>query len=64
MIDRDAKSPEIYALSSGKYRLRRRGAGGWITSPATGVRFRREPQGRLAVQMGDHEGTRQVMPRR
>lgn len=63
IIDRDTRSPQIFQLSQGTYEERPRAEAGWIDSPVTGVRFRREPDNRLAVQLGADESTRQILPR-
>lgn len=62
VIDRDTRRPELYRLNQREYQTAAPDADGWLHSPATDVRFRAEPGGKLAVQMGDDESTRQSLP--
>jgi len=61
-IDRDTKRPELHVLQAGRYAQQSPGPDGWLESAATGIRLRAEPSGKLAIQLGDDEGTRQVLP--
>ena len=62
IIDRDTRTPELYVLREGEYDRQSPGADGWLESPATGVRLRAEPDGKLAIQLGGEETTREVLP--
>ena len=61
IIDRDAKSPEIYVLDAGCYAKRPAGEEGWISGAATGVRLR-AADGELEVEMIDDPQTRRRLP--
>jgi Uma2 family endonuclease len=62
IIDRDTKVPEIYALREGKYDRQPPDADGWLDSAATGIRLRAEPAGKLTIQLGQDDRTRQGLP--
>jgi len=64
IVHRDTKEPEIYLLSGETYHPAAAGAEGWIHSPATGVRMKAEAGPKLAVQMGEREDTRGLLPER
>ncbi len=62
IIDRDTKVPEVYVLEGTDYGKQASDAEGWIHSAATGVRLRAETGPKLAVQAGDDQGSRRLLP--
>ena len=62
IIDRDTKAPELYVLQEGRYQQQPPNTDGWLQSPATGIRLRKEPDNKLAFQIGDDETARHVLP--
>lgn len=62
IIDRDTKAPELHVLQEGRYQRQSPGTDGWLVSGATGIRLRAEPGNKLAIQLGDDPGTKQVLP--
>jgi len=61
VIDRDTRSPEVFVLSAGGYQKAAADAGGWVVSPATGVRMQ-AAGGKLRVQVGDDLATLADLP--
>jgi len=61
VVDRDTRRPELHVLRDGRYELQSPAADGWLASAATGVRLRAEG-GRLALQYGNDESTRRLLP--
>ena len=55
IIDRDSKVPELHLLSESTYQLIQPDAQGWLHSPATGLRMRATPAGKLHMRPGDIE---------
>lgn len=64
IVHRDTKEPEIYVLAGETYDRPAADADGWLESPVTGVRMRAEAGPKLAVQMGEREETRTLLPDR
>ncbi|MGA2059474.1 MAG: Uma2 family endonuclease [Thermoguttaceae bacterium] len=62
VIDRDTKIPTLYCLHSGQYKEESAKQDGWLHSAATGVRFRHEPPNKIAIQLGEDQSTRRVLP--
>jgi Uma2 family endonuclease len=62
IIERDTKVPELYVLREGEYQRQPADADGWLQSAATGIRLRAEPHDQLTMQLGEDEGTSQVLP--
>ncbi len=62
IIDRDTKTPEIYALTAGQYVKQSAGADGWLLSAATGIELRPAAGGKLAFRLAGNESTRQDLP--
>lgn len=62
VIDRDSKTPELYLLESGVYRLQTPAADGWLQSIATGIRMRGESGNRLALQLAGDAATQRFLP--
>jgi len=62
IIDRDTKVPEVHVLRGGDYQRQAPEPDGWLRSAATGVWLRAETEHRLAVQLGDDESTKRVLP--
>jgi Uma2 family endonuclease len=61
IIDRDAKTPEVYVLDAGRYEKQAAGEEGWLSSPAIGVRLR-PADGKLAIERIDDPNTRRLLP--
>lgn len=57
IIDRSSRHPEVHVLTDGVYELQGPDADGWVTSPATGVQFRKTDEGKLRVRMRDNDST-------
>jgi hypothetical protein len=62
VIDRDTKEPTLYCLRSGQYEEQSTQQDGWLYSAATGIRFRHEPPNKIAIQLGDDQSTRRILP--
>lgn len=62
IIERHRKAPEIHVLREGSYEAHPVDTDGWLQSPATGIRLRAHRADKLAVQIGDDERTRQLLP--
>ena len=62
LIDRDTKIPTIYCLHSGEYKEESAKQDGWLISVATGVHFRHEPPNKIAIQLGEDQSTRRILP--
>jgi Uma2 family endonuclease len=62
VIHRDTKVPEIYVLGEDGYEPQLADAEGWITSPATGVRLRPRPGGRIELRFGNDERSTTEFP--
>jgi len=62
IIDRDTRAPEVYTLRDERYERQAFGDDGWLKSPITEIRLRGESGDRLVVQLGDDDGTRQLLP--
>jgi len=61
IIDRDTKVPEVHVLQEGDYQQQSPGRDGWLRSAATGVWLRAETERKLTIQLGEDEGTKQVL---
>jgi Uma2 family endonuclease len=62
IFHRDTKQPRLLTLQGGAYRDRAPNAEGWFISPATGIRFRHDPSGKLTLQYGDDPATKEMLP--
>jgi Uma2 family endonuclease len=62
VIDRDTKIPTLYCLHSGEYKEASTKQDGWLHSAATGIRFRHELPNKIAIQLGEDQSTRRVLP--
>ncbi len=62
IVDRDTKVPEVHVLREGDYQQQSPVPDRWLRSAATGVWLRAETEGKLAVQLGEDEGTMLVLP--
>jgi Uma2 family endonuclease len=62
IVDRDTRRAELYVLPEGHYQQHPPGTDDWLESAATGIRLRSEPGNRLALQIGDDQRTRQLLP--
>ena len=62
LLDRDTKTPEIYALRDGDYHKQPPSDDGWIRSAATGIQLRAEPGRKLSLQVVGNEDTRRRLP--
>lgn len=63
VIDRDTKVPEIYLLRGEEEpQPATPDADGWLTSPATGIQLRGEPNAKLAMQLVERPETRGLVP--
>jgi hypothetical protein len=62
VIDRDTKTPELYALERRDYTGLRAAEDGWLHSAMTGVQMRGEAGNRLAIQMGADPGSLRLLP--
>jgi Uma2 family endonuclease len=62
IIDRDTKVPQLFVLSEADYRDQPAGPSGWLASAATGVWFRTEPEGKLAIRLADQPESLRLLP--
>jgi len=62
VIDRDTKQLTLYRLHCGEYEEQSPGPDGWRQSAATGIRFRHESPNKIAVQLGEEQSTRRILP--
>lgn len=62
VIDRDTKELTLYHLNSGEYEEQPPHSAGWRHSVATGIRFHPESANKIALQMGEDQSTRRVLP--
>ena len=62
IIDRDTKAPQLHVLREGRYQQLPPDQAGWLRSAATGIRLHPEPGTKLAIQLGDDQSTRQLLP--
>jgi len=62
ILDRDAKTPEVFVLHEGDYGRQAPDPSGWIRSPATAIEMRAEPGGRLAVRLAGDPDTLVLLP--
>jgi Uma2 family endonuclease len=62
VIDRDTKELTFYRLLLGEYEEQAANSDGWHYSAATGIRFRHESPNKIAIQMGEDQSTRRVLP--
>ncbi len=62
VIDRNSKTPEVYALSGGDYTRLSPDDAGWVTSRLCGVQMRAEAGDKLAVQIVADRSTRRLLP--
>jgi Uma2 family endonuclease len=62
IIDRDTKVPEIHEHAQNGYHKLAASDDGWLVSKATGIRLRCQQAGKLSLQLGSDESTRNVVP--
>lgn len=62
VVDRDTRVPRVLHLVEGAYEEVPADGNGWVRSPITGAWLRTEPEGKLAMQMGDDAATRLLLP--
>jgi Uma2 family endonuclease len=62
IVDRDAKTPDVFVLRAGAYEAEPHDASGWVTSPATGIELRSEPGGKLGIRLAGDPATLALLP--
>lgn len=62
VLHRDTNVPELYVLEAGEFAPVAADAAGWFRGPVSGVWFRSQSSGRVAVRLADHETTLTVLP--
>jgi len=62
IIDRGAKTPEVFVLQAGVYEPQPHETSGWVTSPATGIEMRVEMGGKLGIRLAGHPATLALLP--
>lgn len=62
VIDRDTRSPEIYALVGCEYQRREANAEGWLTSDASGVELRSTANEKLEIRLAGQNESAALLP--
>jgi len=62
IIDRDAKTPEVFVRRQREYERQTPDASGWVRSPATAIELRAEPGGKLAIRLAGDPDTQALLP--
>jgi len=62
VIERDTKTPEVYAIAGGDYKKLAEDEEGWVASALCGIQMRADPTGRLEIQLAGGPATRRLLP--
>ncbi len=62
IIHRDNREAEVFLLDASGYRTMERNSGGWLVSPGSGIRMKTIDRGKLELQVGTDNSTREILP--
>ncbi|MCC6126286.1 MAG: Uma2 family endonuclease [Pirellulales bacterium] len=62
IIDRDEKTPHLFVLAEGEYQESEASSSGWLESLATGILFREEAGGKLAIRLKNNPSSLRLLP--